>query len=87
MFQLPEFFTNMWEKFESYVSVKDWGQYGILGSHSFELWIIVKLFSGIPCLAYGTAARFLIRFTETVVTIYFLIKEDYGAQFWSILAH
>ncbi|CAG0917045.1 unnamed protein product [Notodromas monacha] len=49
----------------------------------------IKLMNlGIPCLAYGTAARFLIRSRETVqtpsgveVSIYFLIKENHGAEF------
>ncbi len=40
---------------------------------------------GIPCLAYGIAAEFLISHTEVVktskgnITIYFLYKEDIGA--------
>lgn len=44
-------------------------------------------FTGLPTFAYGCAARFLIKWRETVktskgnVTIYFLYKEDYHARF------
>ena len=40
---------------------------------------------GIPCLAYGVAAQFLISHTDIAktskgdITIYFLYKEDIGA--------
>lgn len=47
------------------------------------------LISGIPTLMYGIAAIFLIRYTESLaidgyekpIPIYFLYKEDKGAQF------
>jgi len=49
---------------------------------------VVKVMNlGLPCLAYGIAALFLIKHREVVptpsgdVTIYFLYKEDHGAMF------
>ena len=52
------------------------------------LFRVLKLTNlGIPCLAYGLAACFLIRHTElvhtrtAVVPIYFLYEEDKGAMF------
>lgn len=48
----------------------------------------IKVFNlGLPCLAYGTAARFLIKHEEIVVTpkgnvtIYFLYEENKGSSF------
>jgi hypothetical protein len=47
----------------------------------------INSFTGIPTLAYGTAARFMIQFEEVVhtphgpITIYFLMKEDYGSKY------
>lgn len=57
---------------------------------SFEdsLFRAIKIMNlGIPCLAYGVAACFLITHCETVLTpqgkvnIYFLYKEDIGAHY------
>lgn len=47
----------------------------------------IDLFTGIPCLAYGIAAKFLIKHTEAVevhgsiVPIYFLYEEDKGSLY------
>lgn len=53
-----------------------------------SLFRIIKIMNfGLPCLAYGIAAEFLISHRETVetskgtVTIHFLYKEDIGATF------
>lgn len=49
--------------------------------------LLTIIFSGIPCLAYGIAATFLIRHTEIVETpygpikIYFLYAEDKGSEY------
>ena len=51
-----------------------------------KLFRAIKIMNlGIPCLAYGVAAQFLISHTDTAktskgdITIYFLYKEDIGA--------
>ena len=56
-----------------------------LEDYMFRMLKVINL--GIPCIAYGLAACFLIRHTELVHTrtgvapIYFLYEEDKGAMF------
>lgn len=65
------------------------GIYNTTKPTSDGLAICIALIAGIPTLMYGIAAIFLIRYTESLaidgyekpIPIYFLYKEDKGAQF------
>lgn len=52
---------------------------------TFSIFVRWKEILGIPCLAYGIAAMFLIKHSEIVhtehgdITIYFLYPEDKGS--------
>jgi hypothetical protein len=47
----------------------------------------LTLFAGLPCLAYGIAAKYLIKHTENVevegniIPIYFLYEEEKGSLY------